>query len=750
MAKKRNLKTSLVMSLFLLAIVSTAGAEIIYVDADASTGGDGQTWGTAYKYLQDALAVASSGEIWVAAGTYKPDPSGPSEDPREATFQLTDGVAIFGGFAGGETSLDERDWETYETVLSGDLNGNDVGDLYDSSRNENSWHVVTSSGTDATAVLDGFTVTAGYASYSGPYPFHGRYGGGMYNAGGSPTVTNCTFSANMAGSGGGMYNSEGNPTVTNCTFSANMAGSGGGMYNSEGNPTVTNCTFSGNNTHGSGGGMFNNYSSPTVTNCTFTNNNEGDGYGGGMGNSNSYPTVTNCTFSGNSAGLGGGMHNRDNSSPTVTNCTFSDNTAWEGGGMGNDEYSSPTVTNCTFSRNSAHYYGAGMYNEDYSDPTLTNCILWGNTAPSGPQIYNDGTSSPAVNYCCVEDWSGGGWGNIDDDPLFVDPPDNLRLSTGSPCIDAGDNASLPADSADLDGDGDTGEAIPFDLAGNPRIFNDIVDMGAYECQVEQPPEVDGVIGSAGGTVEDTDGTGASFSVDSGVLPEDTSISIEVLPDPGVDSPPGFAATGTYFVVITLDPNPSPLPPPGATITLPLVPVAIPLPEGTTLSLFKFNPDTGEFIDTEIVGTVDPGSTTATFTGVTEFSIFAGFQDVAPPEIISISASPDELWPPNHKMVEVTVEVDAEDNSDPAPVCWILGVDSNEFINGPGDGNTEPDWDYTDDPLVVLLRAERAGGGTGRVYTILVDCRDTSGNIATGTVDVIVPHDQGKGKKKGKK
>lgn len=126
------------------------------------------------------------------------------------------------------------------------------------------------------------------------------------------------------------------------------------------------------------------------------------------------------------------------------------------------------------------------------------------------------------------------------------------------------------------------------------------------------------------------------------------------------------------------------------------------------------------------------------------------EDTIPPVVNSISADPDVLWPPNHKMVEVTVSVDAEDICDPEPFAYILGVSCNEPIDGPGDGNTEPDWEYTDDPLVVLLRAERAGGGDGRIYTIDVVCEDASGNITTGTVDVNVPHDQGNGKGKAKK
>jgi hypothetical protein len=119
------------------------------------------------------------------------------------------------------------------------------------------------------------------------------------------------------------------------------------------------------------------------------------------------------------------------------------------------------------------------------------------------------------------------------------------------------------------------------------------------------------------------------------------------------------------------------------------------------------------------------------------------QDTTPPTLNNISANPNVLWPANHKMVEVTVTVDCEDIGDAALVCFIVGVTCNEPVNGPGDGNTEPDWDYTDDPLVVLLRAERAGSGSGRVYTIHVNCVDASGNIATATVDVTVPHDKGK-------
>jgi len=122
------------------------------------------------------------------------------------------------------------------------------------------------------------------------------------------------------------------------------------------------------------------------------------------------------------------------------------------------------------------------------------------------------------------------------------------------------------------------------------------------------------------------------------------------------------------------------------------------------------------------------------------------QDVTPPVISSIVADPDMLWPPNHKMAEVRVIVDASDICDEAPVSRIIEVTCNELVNGHGDGNTEPDWNITGD-LTVNLRAERSGGGDGRIYTIHLETADLSGNIVASTIDVIVPHDQGKKKSK---
>jgi hypothetical protein len=116
------------------------------------------------------------------------------------------------------------------------------------------------------------------------------------------------------------------------------------------------------------------------------------------------------------------------------------------------------------------------------------------------------------------------------------------------------------------------------------------------------------------------------------------------------------------------------------------------------------------------------------------------RDTTPPTIVSITANPNSLWPPNHKMVAVTVTVIASDLVDPHPTSHIISITSNEAINGNGDGNTSPDWEITG-PLKANIRAERAGG-TDRVYTITIETTDFSGNAAHGTVTVTVSQSRG--------
>jgi len=118
------------------------------------------------------------------------------------------------------------------------------------------------------------------------------------------------------------------------------------------------------------------------------------------------------------------------------------------------------------------------------------------------------------------------------------------------------------------------------------------------------------------------------------------------------------------------------------------------------------------------------------------------RDTKPPVIHNVAATPNVLWPPNHKMVQVAVTATATDNCDPAPHCHITRVNSNEPVNGLGDGDTAPDWIITGD-LTVDLRAERSGRGNGRIYRVTVTCADACGNSSVGNTAVTVPHDQKK-------
>ncbi|MHC4544496.1 MAG: right-handed parallel beta-helix repeat-containing protein, partial [Planctomycetota bacterium] len=445
----------------------------LFVDIDAAGANNGSSWADAFNHLQDALSIARSGdEIHVAQGTYKPDlGAGITPGDRNATFQLISGVTVKGGYAGfGEPDPNARDIELYETILTGDLSGNDVevADpcdlLTEPTRAENSYHVVSGSGTDDTTVVDCFTITSGNANGPLDLPHINRYGAGVHIPGSSSLMmVNCTITCNSAiWDGGGMYIDTGTPTLIDCIFSNNSAGGGGGLRNeSRCSPTLTRCVFNGNSARTDGGGMYSD---------------------GGM------PTLTHCSFIGNSAAVGGGMTNEGLA--TFKNCLFIGNKSVEdGGGLFNHE-TTAELSHCTFYANLAGGRGGGIAQSEDS-PTMTNCILWANNDSYGTNPYAqiEGFDPSIINYNCIQGWSGdlGGIGNIGDDPLFVDADgidnivgtddDNLRLLLGSPCIDAGDNSVV---------------WVTTDLDGNPRIRGSAVDMGAYEaCTIYH---VDGVNG----------------------------------------------------------------------------------------------------------------------------------------------------------------------------------------------------------------------------------------------------------------
>jgi hypothetical protein len=417
-----------------------SAASVIYVRYNAIGLNNGTSWANAYTDLQSALAAAVSGQqIWVAQGTYYPT----TTTDRTISFDLRAGVAVYGGFAGGETLLSQRNFTAHVTALSGDIGT--AGDTSD-----NSFQVVVGSSTDNTAVLDGFTVSGGNAD--GGYPVY--FGGGIRNERGSPTLRNLVVEYNHA------------------------SGGGGGIYNWESSPILKNVTIQGNGTDYGGGGMQNELSSPLLTNVAFIYNTAFT-VGGGMYNEGaSNPTLTDVVFWGNAAAVsagaagtqGGGMENV-NSNPTLTNVTFYQNLAGYGGGMHNSE-SSPILTNVTFSANSASSWGSGMYNDNSSNPAISDGIFWGdvNTEVINTISTSSFTDSIVQGGCpfksaCTD--------VINADPIFGPFQDNggftrtLALGAGSAAIDAGGFHSICA---------------ATDQRGVSRPQGTRCDIGAYEVR----------------------------------------------------------------------------------------------------------------------------------------------------------------------------------------------------------------------------------------------------------------------------
>jgi hypothetical protein len=459
--------------LFISNLPTLADSYELRVKPIATGAEDCTSWDNACILQTALISVPVNGEIWVAAGVHYPGAAG----EREATFILQDGVAIYGGFAGTENSRDQRDWVANITVLSGDIDNNDIKDPNGVITNsdyidgENSYHVVWSVSQGMTSVLDGFTITGGYADGAGEPNWDGA---GLYNYDASPTLTNIIFSGNYAyDEGGGMCNKLGSPSLTDIVFINNKASHyGGGMNNLDSPmPTLSRVTFTGNRA-GYGGGVFNFdnlvSSTPVFTDVTFRDNTALHS-GGGMWNTLASPVFNRVTFFDNSADEnGGGMYNESSSSPSLTNVTFSGNSANDyGGGLYND-WSNPSMTNVTFSGNTADQ-GGGMYITGGFMPVLKNVLIANsiggdcyNTAGSGISASHSLLEDTGVNACGL---SSSGTNITGYDPNLGPLQDNggatltHDLLPNSPAIEAGTNTGCPLTDQrgaprPLDGDGD--------------------------------------------------------------------------------------------------------------------------------------------------------------------------------------------------------------------------------------------------------------------------------------------------------
>jgi predicted outer membrane repeat protein len=458
---------------------ASAAPLLCYADAGAAGLNDGSSWANAYTNLQSALGASPCTEVWVKAGTYKPG------TVRTATFQLKNLVALYGGFAGTETLLSQRNWQTNLTILSGD-----IGVVNDTS--DNSYHVVTGV---TGATLDGFTITGGNAN--GSYP--NTNGGGMYNSSSSPTLANVTFSSNAATDGGGMFNDTSSPSLANVTFSGNSATLGGGMFNEISSPSLTKVTFSSNSAATGGGGMYNDYGSPILANVTFSGNSATGNGGGGMYNVGSNVILTNVTFSGNSAtgtnsstGNGGGLYNYNNSSSNLTNVTFSANSATSNGGGIYNLVSNPSLTNVTFSANSATSNGGGIYNL-IGSPVIKDSLFWGD----GSTEISNNSSSPVIYDSLIQGGCPAGatcnGTLLTTNPLLGALANNggftqtMALLSGSPAIDAGNNLTCAATDQ-------RGVARPkgtaCDIGAYEYIDTTEVSLASFTAQVEKKPAAD--------------------------------------------------------------------------------------------------------------------------------------------------------------------------------------------------------------------------------------------------------------------
>ncbi len=425
----------LIVLIFVFSVITSA--QTVYVQQGGT--GTGTSWNDARGDLAAALASATNGtEIWVATGTYYPvNCSSCTLTDRNNYFEIPDGVKVYGGFSGDETSLDERDWTANPTILSGDIDKNGVLDSL------NCFTVVYTENVSAATLVDGFIIEFGYSGQHDSYHNEEKNGGGWYNEGShtgnmsNPTIANCIFQHNYTVKyGGGMYNNgqydgQASPVFDNCQFIDNISDfDGSALFNDAtfggaSSITATGCTFESNSCHADGTvfnqGSEDGVSSPVFSDCTFTGNTV-DGNGGAVYSSgksgNSNPLFSHCVFQSNHAAQGGAVFNNGNyadshCNPVFETCDFFNNNAGNSGGaifsIGyHDGNCQPEMRNCTFQGNNADGSGGAIFNSGqygYCKPLVYNCKFFENTASSyGAAMYNmgkGGDCSPKVVNCLI-------------------------------------------------------------------------------------------------------------------------------------------------------------------------------------------------------------------------------------------------------------------------------------------------------------------------------------------------------------
>jgi len=518
---------------------------VIFVDVRTGDVQDGASWDSAYADLQDALDdVRKKGgcpcEIWIAWGTYKPDRG---TGDRAMAFELPNQVWLYGGFDGTETCLDERDWVAHDTILSGDLNGDDDEEesmtpdpccepLYQCDnqscrgkviplhevcgrawtricsqfafthccdirrpqfRCDNSNNVVIAWDAGESVLLDGIIVSGGEAR---DFETLGAWGGGVFGRETPLVLRNCTIRQNAANYRAAVHTDYSPLTMEGCIVMENEEIADGAQVVSTffSEVTVDRSRFMRNR----GGGVWVRVAG-RITDSVFTRNTEGR-----CVNAFGTLSVSNCDFFGNDSNNQGGTgiggydgHVR------VLNSYFVGNRNISGGGCISG-YGLTTLFNCVFAHNSADFAGA----IDAVSGLVSNCTIVNNKADGAGGVWFSGTGyvrnsilygnydndhgydelaqlrsfgeEPVyVDYSIVQGWTGR-YGGKDNVSIYPQFIDPLGPDGVAGTED--DDLRLKRNSPAINaGDPDFVPAAGAkDLDGHARMLCGRVDIGAYE------------------------------------------------------------------------------------------------------------------------------------------------------------------------------------------------------------------------------------------------------------------------------
>ena len=503
-------------------------------------------------------------------------------------------------------------------------------------------------------------------------------------------------------------------TVQNCTEGElRTALNGGGNVSIECNGTInltgqisinTNTTIDAPSDYSvtlSGGGsnrvFYVDQATLNITNLTVTKGVAQDYpyYGGGIyiyyGNVN----LTNSAISGNSAGDGGGII-KFGGNLTLTNSTVSGNSAtYDGGGIYNVSGGTVTLDNSTVSSNSAKFGSGGGIYITSGTATLTNSTVSGNSD------YSSRSGGIAI--------SGPGSANLINSTISANRGGIYTNNTTS--IAKLTNSTVSSN---------VGNGIHINY-GNVNLINSTVSNNqGYGIFISGGPNGIGTATLTNSIVANNSNNNCNYA------------AYTTDYDYNLDSGSSCGFTQLHSLSST-DPLLGPLANNGGPTQTHALLAGSPAINRIPSSPSSVN-GCGTSINTDQRGVSRPQPQG----GACDIGAFE--YDFCEINITSLTATSSILWPPNHQMIPVTIYVYTTTCNQEPTTCKITDVTSNEAVNGIGDGNTAPDWEITGD-LTVNLRAERAGNGSGREYTIAVQCTDASGKISEPkSVIVRVPHD----------